>query len=60
MAALIADALTAVQVPVAAVTLALGGVVIMNIMLANVHSLIREIGIRKALGRLPTISCFNT
>jgi putative ABC transport system permease protein len=50
MAAKIANALTLVLLAVAAVTLAVGGVGIMNIMLANVRARIREIGIRKAMG----------
>jgi putative ABC transport system permease protein len=46
----ITNALTVVLLLVSTVTLAVGGVGIMNIMLANVRSRIREIGIRKALG----------
>ena len=50
MAEHIGDALTVVLFLVATVTLAVGGVGIMNIMLANVRARVREIGIRKALG----------
>jgi putative ABC transport system permease protein len=50
VAAQIADALTLILLLVAAITLIVSGVGIMNIMLANVRSRIREIGIRKAVG----------
>jgi len=45
-----ANALTLVLFLIAAVTLLVGGIGIMNIMLATVTSRIHEIGIRKALG----------
>jgi putative ABC transport system permease protein len=50
IASSITEALTALLVAVACVTLAVGGVGIMNIMLAGVRARVREIGIRKALG----------
>ncbi|HUD14062.1 MAG TPA: ABC transporter permease [Terracidiphilus sp.] len=50
IAANITEALTLLLVAVACVTLAVGGVGIMNIMLAGVRARVREIGIRKALG----------
>lgn len=46
----IADMLTVVLTLAAAITLVVSGVGIMNSMLANVQSRIKEIGIRKALG----------
>jgi putative ABC transport system permease protein len=45
-----ADALTLILLLIAAVTLLVSGIGIMNIMLATVSARIREIGIRKALG----------
>ena len=50
IASTITEALTLLLVAVACVTLAVGGVGIMNIMLAGVRARVREIGIRKALG----------
>jgi putative ABC transport system permease protein len=50
VAAKAANALTGVLLLIAAVTLIVSGVGIMNIMLATVSSRIREIGVRKAVG----------
>jgi putative ABC transport system permease protein len=50
VAARIANALTLVLLSISLITLVVSGVGIMNIMLANVRTRIREIGIRKAIG----------
>jgi putative ABC transport system permease protein len=50
VAAKIANALTLILLAISMITLIVSGVGIMNIMLANVRTRIREIGIRKAIG----------
>jgi putative ABC transport system permease protein len=50
MAGRVANALTVILLLISAITLAVSGVGIMNIMLASVSSRIREIGVRKAMG----------
>lgn len=50
VAAKVANALTIILLAIAMITLIVSGVGIMNIMLANVRTRIREIGIRKAIG----------
>jgi len=50
VAARVANALTIILLLISAITLAVSGVGIMNIMLASVSSRIREIGVRKAMG----------
>jgi len=50
VAAKVANALTVILLAISMITLIVSGVGIMNIMLANVRTRIREIGIRKAIG----------
>lgn len=51
----ITGALTAVLAGIAAISLLVGGIGVMNIMLVSITERIREIGLRKALGATPRV-----